>query len=452
MRGLRASRVSLRSRLVTIIVVTATLAVTVLVIFVQVLLGRAATSDSVHVLRARADAAASTVAVVDGQTSVREIRSPVLDQNVWIFDAQGRRIDGAPPPAVIRPAVLGLRSTDRVETVVAADMRLFARPVVNRRSGARIGVVVAGLDLAPYESSERRDLVLSTCLGALIVLAAGAAGWASIHVSLGQVRRMVRSADEWREHDLSGRFDLGEPVDELSELGRTLDLMLDRIAAALHSERRLTDEVAHELRTPITVIRSEAQLALQEPPVGAETTSASAPDAGKDQALRAIVAATERMDEAITTMLRAARSTARDDSERCRVAETLEAVARHTAAGPGVSVSVDEIDMELQAAAPQAVVVAALAPLLDNAIRHAASGVWLNAETHGRRVLIGVRDDGPGVDEDGRDRIFQPGQSSRPDGAGLGLALARRLAHSMDGEVHDRGRSSGLFVLDLPIG
>jgi two-component system OmpR family sensor kinase len=426
---------------VVIILVAATVAVALLVTGVQLLLARATTSETLHVLHVRADAAASTVGLVDGRPSVREIRSGILDQNIWIFDEQGRRIDGALPPVALQASILNLRSATRAESVVIDGFRLFARPVVSRGDHP-VAVVVASLDLTPYESSERRGLVLSIGLGALIVLAAGGAGWASVHVSLGQVRRMVRRADDWREHDLSRRFDLGEPVDELTELGHTLDRMLDRIAAALTSERRLTDEVAHELRTPLSVIRSEAQLALQRP-LGPET---------KDEALRTIVAATERMDQAIATMLVAARSAANGEAERCHIADALAAAARQAPTRPDVTVTVEEADDSLDAAVPLPVVVAALAPLLDNAVRHAHSAVRLSSRAQGQRVLIGVADDGAGVREAGRELIFQPGHSTRDDGAGLGLALARRLAHSMGGEVHDRGQRQGLFVLDLPIG
>ena len=74
---------------------------------------------------------------------------------------------------------------------------------------------------------------------------------------------MADLADDWREHDVGRRFDPGEGGDEIAHLGRTLDQMLDRIVDSLSAERRLTDEIAHELRTPLAVVLAEADLARQ---------------------------------------------------------------------------------------------------------------------------------------------------------------------------------------------
>ena len=73
---------------------------------------------------------------------------------------------------------------------------------------------------------------------------------------------MAERAADWSEHDLTHRFDLGPPTNELAALGETLDHLLDRVASAILSEQRLTAELAHELRTPLTSIQGSADLAL----------------------------------------------------------------------------------------------------------------------------------------------------------------------------------------------
>ena len=249
----------------------------------------------------------------------------------------------------------------------------------------------------------------------------------------------TRRADEWREHDLAGRFELGTPRDELTELADTLDRMLDRIAQVILAERRLTDEVAHELRTPLTVIRSEAQLALSE----------AGPEAASSASLDAIVTATDRMASSIQTMLAVARS-AHTEGATCGTDEVLDAVRAHATDDLQVRVEVDDPGADLLLAAPLRVVGAAVVPLLDNAVRHAASRVRVHVTVEGRRVLLHVEDDGSGVDEHRRDRIFEPGHSTAPHGAGLGLSLSRRLAHSVGGEVDEQGDGHGHFVLSVP--
>jgi signal transduction histidine kinase len=426
-----AYRPGLRTRLVLVTVWATALAVAAISFGVQLVLSRSARSESVDLLRARTDAVAATVRLVGGRPMVLETPADSLDQNVWIFDAAGRPIDGTVPSG-LRHDIDQLKGIRTERTLVAAgETRLLARPIVS--SGQNVAVVVAALDLTPYERSERRGLWLTIGLGALIVLTAGLAAWAAARHALRQVHRMVRHADEWQEHDLQGRFDLGPPVDELTELGGTLDRMLDRIATALLAERRLTDEVAHELRTPLTVIRSEAQLAVTADP------------AAKDDSLQAIVAATVRMESAIQTMLQVARSSP-DGEARCDagtvLATVLAAVRGSTAVRAHTSVRVTEPWQPLGIAAPQAVVCAALSPLVDNAVRHAPGRVRLSARRDGRRVVLIVEDDGPGVAPESVEEIFR--------GPGLGLALARRLAASVGGRVTAVATGHGRFELDLP--
>lgn len=428
---------SLRGRLVATTVAAAVVAVTVLVVGLQLLLAHQASRESLSTLQGRADAAATTVRFRGAQTRVLETPADSLDQNIWIFDVAGRRVDGGVPPRSLRSTVARL-STATSERSVDVDgrVRVLARPVPRPGSGTTGAVVVAALDLAPYENAERRGLWLSLGLGLLAVVAAGAAAWGASGYALRQVRRMAHRADDWREHDLTGRFDLGTPRDELTELADTLDRMLDRIAQAILTERRLTDEVAHELRTPLTVIRSEAQLAQ----LGTGTPAES---------LEAIVAATDRMTASIDTMLALARSAHADDSG-CAVRDVLAQLVAHGSARDDVEVVSETAGPEHVVAAPLRVVAAAAVPLLDNGVRHASSTVRLRVTAEGRRVLLHVVDDGDGVHPDHRDAIFEPGHSTAVDGAGLGLALARRLAHSVGGEVSEQGDGHGHFVLSLP--
>jgi signal transduction histidine kinase len=421
-----AYRPGLRSRLVLVTMTTA-LSVVAISFGVQLLLSRSTRSDSVDLLRARTDAVAATVRLVDGRPMVLETPADSLDQNVWVFDAAGRTIDGTVPAGLQHDIDQLKRLRTERTLVVVGKTRLLARPIAS--SGQNVAVVVAALDLTPYERSERRGLWLTIGFGALIVLAAGVAAWAAARHALRQVHRMASRADEWQEHDLQGRFDLGPPVDELTELGGTLDRMLDRIASALLAERRLTDEVAHELRTPLAVIRSEAQLAVMADP------------AAKDDSLQAIVAATVRMETAIRTMLQVARSSP-DGEARCDAGTVLATVLGSTAGQAHASVRVDDPRQPLGIAAPQAVVCAALSPLVDNAVRHAPGQVRLSARRDGRRVVLIVEDDGPGVAPEAVEEIFR--------GKGLGLALARRLAGSIGGRVTAVATGHGRFELDLP--
>ena len=236
-----------------------TLTAVVLVVGVQVLLSRSNDTTVHSRLAARSAAAAATVVVHDGNVRVLEQQATALDQNVWIFGADGALLDGTLPTGIVGDEVTALSGSTTEQQVTNDDVSLMVRPVV--RGGEQVGTVVAAEDLEPFEVAERHSLWLSMLLGVVTIVVATLAAWVAAGRSLRQVQSMAELADDWREHDPSARFDPGPGGDEIAHLGRTLDRMLDRIGDALAAERRLTDEIAHELRTPLAVVLAEADLA-----------------------------------------------------------------------------------------------------------------------------------------------------------------------------------------------
>ena len=86
---------------------------------------------------------------------------------------------------------------------------------------------------------------------------------------------MAERAEDWSAQNLARRFDLGLPVNELSQLGQTLDHLLDRVAQAIRAEQRLSAELAHEIRTPLAAIRGSAELALLRKPANLNSAPTS---------------------------------------------------------------------------------------------------------------------------------------------------------------------------------
>jgi signal transduction histidine kinase len=112
-------------------------------------------------------------------------------------------------------------------------------------------------------------------------------------------------------------------------------------------------------------------------------------------------------------------------------------------------------------AVEQALVERILAPLIENACRHASHDVQITIDRDRTAVRFTVKDDGPGVPVGEREAIFEPGRrlnnttttTIAPDGAGLGLALSRRLARSAGGDVEaEHSDTGGRFVVRLPAG
>ncbi len=286
--------------------------------------------------------------------------------------------------------------------------------------------------------------MIGTIVLCLFVLLAGALlTRRAVGMALRPVADMTQQAADWSEHDLGGRFTLGPPRDELTALAATLDGLLGRIEAALRHEQRFSAEMAHELRTPLAGVRAEAELALRH----------GRSDAELREALDVVLAGTDRMQAVIETLLTAARregAGAPGSSDAAAIVRSLE--------GPGVRVSVP--DGTVGVGADQELVAAALHPLLENAVRHAAHEVRVELARDGGEVVVAVlqrrpRDPGRGRRADlrpgrqrGRRRGPRPGavapagagRGRRGDGARARAALraapARQLAaHSGGGQA-----------------
>ncbi len=401
-----------------------TITAALLVIGVQVLLDASNDSTAHSRLTTKAEASAATVVRTPRGVRVLEQESPVLDQNVWIFDDSGVLIEGTLSQPALGRAVRGLAASPQGRQVTVGSTSFYVLPVV--RDGSHVATVVAAESLEPYEGAERHSLWLSLLLGVTTVAIATGAAWVAATRSLRRVQAMTNLADDWREHDTGARFDPGPGGDEIAHLGRTLDLMLDRIVEALSAERRLTDEIAHELRTPLAVVLAEADLARR-----------TASDSTRE-GLEAIFAAATRMRDSVDTMLTAARAHA-GGTEKSTVRDLMSALGLAPS-------SYDDVVL----AAPTSLLAAAVQPLLDNAERHGSGLTRVEVTRDGRTVVIAVLDDGPGVPEADLETVFQPGHTTRPDGSGLGLALARRMARSAGADLVARPGPGGRFEVRVP--
>ncbi|WP_440555667.1 sensor histidine kinase [Streptomyces sp. SCPE 10] len=410
-----------RKRVVALTVLIATAVVAVLVVVSHVLLSRVTDTDAHDLARTRAEAVAANVTAKGGRVVLTENGSEALDEVAWVY-ADGRLLDGNVPPSLV-DRVEELAESGRSQTVSVGDYLLYARLV--SIDGHHVMVIVR-VDLTPYETSEQRSLTLSLILGGLTIVLAGGVAHLVVRRALRVVHEMAALADDWGHHEPGRRFNLGVPRDEFGELGRTLDHLLERVDNALADERRLTDEIAHELRTPLTVLRAEAQLAqLSGEPVPPE----------------AVLGEVDRLDAAITTLLRAARARA-DKGSRC----DLRSAARQAIAGRAVEVA---IPPEVEVAMAADVAVSLLSPLLENGLRHARSRVWITARAQGEVIVVDVLDDGPGFDPADVDRVFEAGVTGG-DGYGLGLPVVRRIAASAGAEVRAIADGRGHLEVTFP--
>ena len=377
------------------------------------------------------DRVTAVVQAVEDGPSAGTPPSAVLGPGTAVY-VDGRLVAGSVPPS-LQDTFDRLSTTDRRRTTsVGEQYRVLAVPA---REEAAV-VVVAAEPLGPYERDEQVGLAVAGGAGVVMVLLASVVAALISRRALRPVRQMADAARSWSEHDLDRRFDLGPPSDELRALGQVLDELLDDVADAIRAEQRLSAEMAHELRSPLTTVRATVELL--------------AARADLDEDLRDDLATIEKacasMSSTITVLLDEARGRTRVPREMSRADDLVRALA-----GVADERLVLDLPAGLELRAPAELVARILAPMVENGLRLART-VTVTATADGQGVDVVVSDDGPGVPAALADRVFEPGVTGG-DGAGLGLALARRLARGAGGDIRLRGVGGGsgaAFVVRLP--
>ncbi|QNG38526.1 HAMP domain-containing histidine kinase [Geodermatophilaceae bacterium NBWT11] len=433
---------SLRSRLSWSASAVVGVWVLLLALGANLLLAQALSGQADSVLRARAQATAATVGVAaDGSVSVDESADDrALDVGTWILGSDGGIVEAPPGSSATEDAAardLAGRGEQTAELGVADPVRLLAQPVVV--DGAQVATVVTSTSLAPYRQLERIALWGSIGVALLLLVVVHLVLRANVTRALRPVQQMSGQAARWSADDVDRRFGAQPRPAELAELAGTLDGVLDRLSAVLRHEQRLSAELSHELRTPIARIRAEAELLAAHPGDPDETTAAA----------RTIGASATELADILQTLMTTARGGQTVAPGRSELTPVLTELADsplvYVDAPAGTVVGLDA-----------ALLRRVLQPVVDNAVRHARTRVDLigTASTDGVRVR--VVDDGPGVAAGDVDRVFAPGWRAAPDdghdGAGLGLALTRRLLEAAGGQVRAEPGPGGRFELVLPAG
>lgn len=433
---------TLRGRLVVVAMLAATVAVALAVLGFNLVLSDLLHRDIDQRVRTEAAAIATTVAVAaDGTVSVRESSSDeAIDGRVWVF-AGTRPVVAARAPADVEAAARALAGRSGVYGQVGEHgTRLYAQGV--RRDGRQVATVVAAESLAAYDRTTDLAQLTTLILGLLLLAGALLATWLLVGRALAPVTEMTRSAAAWGAHDTGRRFGPADRPDELGELARTFDALLNRIAAALRHEQRLSAELSHELRTPLARISAEMELLQRRERSPADRAAA----------YEVIARSGAQMSRILESLMAAARAEATGAPGRSNLGPTLDDLA---AGWPGPAALEVGGAVDGDVGADGDVVERILSPLLDNAARFARARVAVTVIRGAAGVAVRVGDDGPGIPVAERAGLFEPGvRGAAVDGhagAGLGLALARRLARAAGGDVVlDPAAPGATFVVTLP--
>jgi signal transduction histidine kinase len=334
-------------------------------------------------------------------------------------------------------------SSGTVETEEGEAVWIGIPASVDSQTGS---VIAAALTTAERDQVE--DAVrLAVGVSLVVLLLASLFIWLAAGRVVAPLQAVARTARAISETDLSGRIPV-QGSDEIAELGRTFNGMLDRLETAFAGQKDFITDVSHELRTPITVIRGHL-----------ETLGDSPRE--REEAIMVIQDELDRMSRYVDDLLLLTKAP-RPDFLRLAPVDldlfTHDLFAKARSLGDrewrldktGVGIVVADQDRLTQA----------MMNLVENAVRHTDEGdkISLGTSLEGDEARLWVNDEGPGVDPADRERIFSrfaradSGSHRSAEGAGLGLSIVEAIAQAHGGSIdlHSELGKGSTFVIVLP--
>ena len=394
-----------------------------------------------------------------------------------VYDPGGRPVAASPgagqAPAVDPGAVLRMPSTAAFDPIaglappfvrVEAGRGEFALATAGNGDRWRLYVqplspsgryLEMAASLAYIDDSVERLRLLLLVLGLAGTAAAFGAAWLLASRALRPVRTVTATAAAIeRSKSFSSRVTTPAPRDELGELTRTFNAMLESLEAAYRGQQRFVADASHELRAPLTAIQANLELLENQPAMSKEDREAAVVEASREA---------QRLSRLVAELLALARADAgvrlrTDPVELDRIA--LESVEEARLTAGSRRVEIDTLE-------PASVIGDAdrlkqlLLILLDNGIKYspADGDIRLSLQEDGAKAEIRVADSGVGIPEAELPHVFDrffradPARSRDPGGSGLGLAIARWIVDQHGGEIRLESRlgqgSEAIVVLPL---
>ncbi|MDH3425821.1 MAG: HAMP domain-containing histidine kinase [Acidimicrobiia bacterium] len=442
MAELRRPRLSgVRARTTMVAAAVVTVALVVASVALVVLTRRSLTESAENKAIARAQAIAelaSVGAASDPLPGAAGVFAQLLDANGDVLAAtadligQSALVDVAVGPGLEELVRIGELGNDHSgqDIDLVGDDGPFVVSVVGTTGpdGPVRAVAATSLDSVARTTSTLVPLLLVgiPLLAGLVALVA----WRMVGRSFRPVEEMRAEAEQISLGDIDRRISIPGTDDEIKRLADTLNRMLERIEGSVTRQRRFVADASHELKSPVAAILTMAEVAEAHP-----NDIDTAPFAG-DVRIEA-----ERLALLVDDLL----TLARDDEGRSDLVLSevdLAGIVHQELARVRTDLTVDTSGVTSAVAPLDSLRMAqAIRNLLDNALRHAATTVWLATDKGPNGIVVTVADDGPGIPSEDRSRVF--GRFERLDtarsrghgGTGLGLAVVDSIAKSHGGSV-----------------
>jgi len=355
-----------------------------------------------------------------------------------VFETGGNAAGVPLDQTVITAALAGRIEYSAAHNEDNETVRLISVPVrPDDVKGDVSGVLQVGLDRNEIDEPLAGLFTALIVAGPVVLLFATAGGYLLAGRALRPVATITDLAARIGAGDLGSRLNLDLPDDELGRLARTFDAMLARMDDAFQRQRRFTDDAAHELRTPLSLMRSQVELTLARP----RSTYAYR------EALQAVDGDISRMTALVGTLLTLARSDAgKLATERAPfdLANTVRLVLEQYAPlAEEAGIPLRDESSPTPLVADEDLLMQLLINLVDNALAHTPPGgtVVAGCRPDDGRIHLWVGDSGEGIGTEHQDRVFDrfyridAGRSRDRGGAGLGLAICRAIAEAHGGTI-----------------
>jgi signal transduction histidine kinase len=360
--------------------------------------------------------------------------------------ASTRNLDGDPP----LPIEYELGATGTVRTVEGLELDDDVFRVLSRTVATSHGPAVLHVGTT-FDVVNEATGTLVGILGVLVpvvVTLVAAIVWWLVGRTLRPVEDIRSEVDGIDSGDLHRRVPVPRHDDEIGRLARTMNRMLERIEASVDRQRRFVADASHELRSPLTRLRTEIDVSL----------AGESFDRRSLESLQEEVEATQRL---VDDLLHLARSDASSATIHAQLVDLDDIVLRESEAARAdgrIDVDVSGVSA-VEVMGDRGQLTRAIRNVSDNARRHAASRVSFTLGERDGMAVLTITDDGPGIPPDQAAIVFErfgrldDSRSRTTGGTGLGLAIAREIVERHAGTVeldttHHPGAS---FVLTLPL-
>jgi two-component system sensor histidine kinase CpxA len=358
-----------------------------------------------------------------------------LNPEQYLVDAQGRDL---------------LTGEDRSAMLAEGMERVVFPPVLKdnilmvRRSADGRYAILTKLDGPPFGGPNVLPYF------AVILVAIGLFSYALFRYLVSPVRQLALAVERFGQGDFSARVDVRRN-DEFGVLADRFNEMAERIQTLLGAQRRLLEDVSHELRSPLARMQYALEL----------LRTAAEPEAGLNRMRKEI----DRLSMLVSELVEVTRAEGdplarqRENVDLAQLAREVVEVCGIEAEAKGCRLELDT-ESDVRREADRELLWRAIENIIRNAIRHSPqdASVSIAVRTQAKQAVLTVRDRGAGVPEELLQRIFEPffrvddSRSSRTGGLGLGLAIARRAIALHEGELTAANAIPGLLVeIRLPL-